>query len=158
LRRDVESTCGEQRRGEEHPEGEPRFGKITPPEAAPLVTQAEEPFQSSSSGPAGRRRDDPGGCGEAAFPSCFSRALVRCAARQYVAAPAELSVSPLGLSRREQQLVELVRVGLTNKEIATRLNLAEPTIKNHVHRILRKVGVSDRLTLVERCHARTRVS
>lgn len=89
--------------------------------------------------------------GEAVFPSCFSRTLVRQASKQQ---PPEVSTSPLGLSRREQQLVELVRMGLTNKEIAVRLNLAEQTIKNHVHRILRKVGASDRLTLVERCHSR----
>jgi len=88
--------------------------------------------------------------GEAVFPSCFSRTLVRQASRQQ---PLEISTSPMGLSRREQQLVELVRMGLTNKEIAMRLNLAEQTIKNHVHRILRKVGASDRLTLVERCHS-----
>ncbi|MGH9643779.1 MAG: LuxR C-terminal-related transcriptional regulator [Terriglobales bacterium] len=93
--------------------------------------------------------------GEAVFPPCFSRALVRCAAQQR-AGTTEISASPLGLSRREQQLVELVRMGLTNKEIATRLNLAEQTIKNHVHRILRKVGARDRLTLVERCHVRAR--
>ena len=89
--------------------------------------------------------------GEAVFPACFSRILVRQASKQQ---PVEISPSPLGLSRREQQLVELVRMGLTNKEIAVRLNLAEQTIKNHVHRILRKVGASDRLTLVERCHNR----
>jgi DNA-binding NarL/FixJ family response regulator len=92
--------------------------------------------------------------GEAAFPTCFSRALVRCATQQFAGSLAHISSSPHGLSRREQQLVELVRAGLTNKEIATRLNLAEQTIKNHVHRILRKVGAADRITMVERCQAR----
>ncbi len=92
--------------------------------------------------------------GEAAFPTCFSRALVRCATQQVAGSLAHISLSPHGLSRREQQLVELVRAGLTNKEIAMRLNLAEQTIKNHVHRILRKVGAADRITMVERCQAR----
>ena len=58
---------------------------------------------------------------------------------------------PLGLTRREQQLVEMIGRGLTNKEIASLLNLSEQTIKNHVHRILRKVGASDRLSVVELC-------
>jgi DNA-binding NarL/FixJ family response regulator len=53
------------------------------------------------------------------------------------------------LSRREAELVTLLREGLTNKEIATRLHLSEQTVKNHVHRILRKVGVQDRLAVVE---------
>jgi DNA-binding NarL/FixJ family response regulator len=54
------------------------------------------------------------------------------------------------LSRREEELVGLLRERLTNKEIATRLNLSEQTVKNHVHRILRKVGAPDRLGIVER--------
>ena len=57
----------------------------------------------------------------------------------------------LGLTRREQQLVEMIGRGLTNKEIASQLNLSEQTVKNHVHRMLRKVGASDRLTVVEMC-------
>ena len=56
----------------------------------------------------------------------------------------------LGLSRREQQMVELLRERLTNKEIAARLNLSEQTVKNHVHNILRKVGAPNRLNIVER--------
>ncbi len=59
----------------------------------------------------------------------------------------------LGLTRREQQLVHLIGGGLTNKEIATQLNLSEQTVKNHVHRMLRKLGASDRLTAVEFCRA-----
>ena len=57
----------------------------------------------------------------------------------------------LGLTRREQQLVEMISHGLTNKEIASQLNLSEQTIKNHVHRMLRKVGASNRLSAVEMC-------
>jgi len=56
----------------------------------------------------------------------------------------------LGLSRREQQLTRMIGEGLTNKEIATQLNLSEQTVKNHVHRMLRKVGAKDRLMIVER--------
>jgi DNA-binding NarL/FixJ family response regulator len=57
----------------------------------------------------------------------------------------------LGLTRRELQLVEMIAQGLTNKEIAARLNLSENTIKNHVHRMLRKLGARDRLGVVEAC-------
>jgi two-component system, NarL family, response regulator DevR len=55
----------------------------------------------------------------------------------------------LGLTRREQQLVQLVSEGLTNKEIATRLYLSEQTVKNHVRRMLRKAGAADRLEAVQ---------
>ena len=55
-----------------------------------------------------------------------------------------------GLSRREEDLVVLLRERLTNKEIAARLNLSEQTVKNHVHHILRKIGAPDRLAIIER--------
>jgi two-component system response regulator DevR len=55
----------------------------------------------------------------------------------------------LGLTRREQQLVELIGQGLTNKEIAGRLYLSEQTVKNHLRRMFRKSGSADRLEAVE---------
>lgn len=57
----------------------------------------------------------------------------------------------LGLTRREQQLVAMLSQGLTNKEIAAKLFLSEYTIKNHVHRILKKLGAADRMAVVEQC-------
>ncbi len=61
--------------------------------------------------------------------------------------------SDLGLSRREQQMVELLRLRLTNKEIALRLNLSEQTVKNHVHHILSKTGATNRFSIVELCQS-----
>ena len=48
------------------------------------------------------------------------------------------------LTLRELQVVELVDQGLSNKEIASRLCIELPTVKNHVHRILEKLGVRRR--------------
>lgn len=59
--------------------------------------------------------------------------------------------SKLGLTRREQQLARLIGQDLSNKEIASQLNLSEQTVKNHVHRMLRKLGVSDRMGAAEVC-------
>jgi len=47
--------------------------------------------------------------------------------------------------------VVLIGKGLTNKEIACQLQLAEQTVRNHVHRMLRKVGANNRLAVVELC-------
>jgi len=58
----------------------------------------------------------------------------------------------MGLTRREQQLVPMIGRGLTNKEIANQLNLSEQTIKNHVHRILHKIGVENRLAILTAVH------
>jgi DNA-binding NarL/FixJ family response regulator len=90
--------------------------------------------------------------GEAVGPPRFSAALFRCAAQQLTIRQNLQVRSGSGLSRREQQLVELIRWGLTNKEIASRLNLSEHTVTNHVHRILRKTGTFDRIGIVEHCH------
>src|ERR1700691_4588645 len=84
--------------------------------------------------------------GEAVCPPLLSMALFQ-VVRQHLFAGAASRV----LSRREQQLVTLLRERLTNKEIAARLNLSEQTVKNHVHRMLRKVGAQDRVAIVERC-------
>ena len=62
--------------------------------------------------------------------------------------------SDLGLSGRELQMVELLRLRLTNKEIAQRLSLSEQTVKNHVHRVLRKTGASNRFSVVELCQTK----
>ncbi len=59
--------------------------------------------------------------------------------------------SKLGLTNREQQLVGLISRGLTNKEIAAELGLAEQTVRNHVHRMLRKLGATHRLSVVDIC-------
>lgn len=89
--------------------------------------------------------------GQAVCPPSLSMALFRSVGQQVAAPPAFSWVADHRLSRREQQLVELLSERLTNKEIAVRLNLAEQTIKNHVHSILRKVGAENRFGIVERC-------
>lgn len=49
-----------------------------------------------------------------------------------------------GLTPRERQVAQLVGEGLSNKEIARRLCIEVPTVKNHVHNILRKLDVPGR--------------
>ena len=51
------------------------------------------------------------------------------------------------LSNREREIVALVAQGFKNKEIAERLFISEQTVKNHLHNIFDKLGVSDRLAL-----------
>ncbi len=51
------------------------------------------------------------------------------------------------LSDREKEIVQLVAQGYRNKEIGERLFISEQTVKNHLHNIFDKLGVSDRLEL-----------
>jgi DNA-binding NarL/FixJ family response regulator len=52
------------------------------------------------------------------------------------------------LSKREQDVVRCVAEGLSNREIASRLNLTEHTVKNYLFRIFDKLGVSSRVEVV----------
>ncbi len=88
---------------------------------------------------------------QAVCPAALCQALFEYVARQSPAYPNLLVKHHMGLTRREQQLVEMIGRGLTNKEIAVTLGLSEQTIKNHIHRMLRKLGASDRLAAAEMC-------
>jgi len=57
------------------------------------------------------------------------------------------------LTIRQQQLMVLVAKGLTNKEIASHLNLSEFTVRNHIHRILKQVDAGSRSEAVETIRA-----
>jgi DNA-binding NarL/FixJ family response regulator len=74
--------------------------------------------------------------------------LNRLAGQAPAAPPA--SALPEPLSERELEILKLVANGLSNKEIAAQLFLAEGTVKNHVTNILGKLGVSGRLPAVNR--------
>lgn len=52
------------------------------------------------------------------------------------------------LSKREQQVAQLVSEGLSNREIAQQLKLSEHTIKNYLFHIFEKLGMSSRVELV----------
>ena len=69
-------------------------------------------------------------------------------------APAAKALGPL--SRREQEIVEFVRQGLTNKEIARQLNIMEDTVKKHLQNVFGKLGVRRR-TLVALNHVSPRL-
>ncbi len=69
---------------------------------------------------------------------------------QQTAAPALPSANflELNLTQREQEIVDLLVQGKSNKEIADKLCLSGDTIKAHLQHIFRKVGVSSRLEAV----------
>lgn len=61
-------------------------------------------------------------------------------AKEQAPNPAPISA----LTARESQILELLRQGMTNKMISRRLGIELPTVKNHVHSVLAKLGVHRR--------------
>lgn len=87
--------------------------------------------------------------GEAVCPPQLCCTLFRLVAQMAKEMPVQGSVSKPELTLRQQQLVSLVAQGLTNKEIASRLNLSEFTVRNHIHRILKQVDAETRSEAVD---------
>ena len=93
------------------------------------------------------------GRGEAICPTQYTRVLFDYVALRTSEFSRSRAKSSTGLTSREQQLIPLIERGLTNKQIAANLSLSEQTVKNHIHRILAKLGVTDRLEVSEACQA-----
>jgi len=67
--------------------------------------------------------------------------------------PVKRSARRPDLTLRQQQLMALVAKSLTNKEIASQLNLSEFTVRNHIHRILKQVDAGNRSEAMETIRA-----
>jgi two-component system nitrate/nitrite response regulator NarL len=76
--------------------------------------------------------------GLAACPGKLTEALFR-----HVASGRSVHTSSR-LTDREHEIVALIDAGLSNKQIAQRLSLKPATVKNHIHNVLTKLGVSRR--------------
>lgn len=87
--------------------------------------------------------------GEVVCPPQIVRTLVRWLSRR-----ADRSAHSRldDLTKREREVVELVRHGLTNKQIAERLHIEVATVKSHVHSILAKLNVERRAEVAALLH------
>jgi DNA-binding NarL/FixJ family response regulator len=61
-----------------------------------------------------------------------------------LASAREPAKKELVLTTREAQILQMLRVGMSNRDIATQLSIAVHTVKNHVHSLLNKLGVTTR--------------
>lgn len=87
--------------------------------------------------------------GEAACPPKLCAALFEYVSQKIPNRQTAIPVARPSLTLRQQRLIALVAKGLTNKEIALRLNISEFTVKNHIHRILKNVDADTRSQAVE---------
>ncbi len=86
--------------------------------------------------------------GDALLAPSITRRLVE----RFASAPSVPAVPPPGdlseLTPRELEVLQLLARGLSNAELAAELVLSEATVKTHVARILRKLGLRDRVQAV----------
>jgi two-component system nitrate/nitrite response regulator NarL len=62
----------------------------------------------------------------------------------------------VALTSREHEILDLIALGMTNKQIANELQIEPATVKNHVHNILHKLGVATRAAAVAEVRRATR--
>jgi DNA-binding NarL/FixJ family response regulator len=90
--------------------------------------------------------------GEAVCPAKLCMSLFQHITQEFRQRPSvedQAACNKIGLTYRQRELIALVAKGMTNKEIAARLNLSEYTVKNHIHRIMRHVEADSRQEAVE---------
>ncbi|NBE54543.1 response regulator [Streptomyces boluensis] len=88
-------------------------------------------------------------------PSAATKVMARLRGeRQHTEEPDALP----GVTEREREILVLIGEGLTNRQIGERLYLAEKTVKNHISRLLAKLGVERRIqAAVIATHAQDRL-
>jgi DNA-binding NarL/FixJ family response regulator len=79
-------------------------------------------------------------------------ALFSYIANQAVGRRAPAATDAVRLSKREREVIDLIAEGLSNKEIARRLHIATDTVKSHVHNILEKLALHNRLQIAAHAH------
>jgi two-component system, NarL family, nitrate/nitrite response regulator NarL len=67
--------------------------------------------------------------------------------------PQAVIVEPTSLTVREEQVVQLIGAGLSNKEIARQLKIGLGTTKSHVHNVLGKLELKRRSQVARWVHA-----
>lgn len=61
-------------------------------------------------------------------------------------------INSIRMTKREREVIHLVADGLTNKDIAQKLNLSTFTVKSHIHNILDKLALHTRVQIAKYAH------
>jgi DNA-binding NarL/FixJ family response regulator len=92
--------------------------------------------------------------GEKVLPPHLTGSLFSQIIHEAVNGPRESKLKlKVRMTKRERQVIELVADGMTNKEIGNKLHLSQYTIKSHVHNILEKLAMHNRIEIAT--YART---
>ncbi len=94
--------------------------------------------------------------GEAVFPSAMTGLLFAQVVKHAILKGARNLKIAIRMTSREKEVISLITDGMSNKEIATNLNIATFTVKSHVHNIMEKLSLHSRLQIAN--HSRFEMS
>lgn len=90
--------------------------------------------------------------GENVLPSALTNSLFYQIFNHIAASNKTQSQESIKLTKREQEIIDLISEGLCNKEIGQILHISTETVKSHVHNILKKLAVRTRLQVANFRH------
>jgi DNA-binding NarL/FixJ family response regulator len=90
--------------------------------------------------------------GAKVLPARMTESLFSQIARDADAHKDEHVLEDVRMTRREREVIELIGEGLSNKEIAQRLNIATHTVKSHVRNVMEKLALHTRLQIAAYSH------
>lgn len=86
------------------------------------------------------------------LPPQMTGSLFSQIARDAVARGRPEALESVRMTPREREVINLIAEGLSNKEIASRLNLATHTVKSHVRNVMEKLTLHTRLQIAAYAH------
>jgi DNA-binding NarL/FixJ family response regulator len=90
--------------------------------------------------------------GERVLPPRMTGTLFSQIARVAVERGREAALEAVHMTPREREVIALIAVGMSNKEIAQRLNVATHTVKSHVRNVMEKLALNTRLQIAAYAH------
>ncbi len=91
--------------------------------------------------------------GARVLPAPMTGTLFSQIARVAVKRGREAALEEVRMTQREREVIALIAVGLSNKEIAHRLSIATDTVKSHVRNVMEKLALHSRLQIAAYAHS-----
>ncbi len=88
--------------------------------------------------------------GRKALPSILTNSLFSHVVQYAAKKGTRFLTKTVRLTTREREVIALITEGLSNKDIASRLNISSYTVKSHVHNILEKLALQSRLQIAKK--------
>ena len=90
--------------------------------------------------------------GKPVLPPQMTSSLFSQIAKEAVVKSRAMAIDSVRMTTREREVVGLIGEGLSNKEIASRLNIATHTVKSHVRNVMEKLALHTRLQIAAFSH------